>query len=77
MQVFPLLMRRLSFTEQASLVWQFICSVPVTLLKDFLPWMISYLSVDEQADVMCCIKEIVPKERLLQEVEADMCSFFV
>lgn len=75
MQVFPLLMQRLSFKEQASLVWQFICSVPVILLEDFLPWMMSYLSVREHADVIYCIKEIIPKERLLQEVEADLLSF--
>eukprot|EP00268_Persea_americana_P069251 TRINITY_DN980_c0_g1_i2.p1 TRINITY_DN980_c0_g1~~TRINITY_DN980_c0_g1_i2.p1 ORF type:complete len:1235 (+),score=218.82 TRINITY_DN980_c0_g1_i2:393-4097(+) len=67
-QVFPLLMQRLSFKEQASLVWQFICSVPVILLEDFLPWMMSYLSVREHADAIFCIKEIIPKERLLQEV---------
>lgn len=75
MQVFPLLMQRLSFKEQASLVWQFICSVPVILLEDFLPWMMSYLSVREHADAIFCIKEIIPKERLLQEVEADLLSF--
>lgn len=38
-QVFPLLMQQFSSSEQASLVWQFMCSVPVTLLEDFLPWI--------------------------------------
>lgn len=68
MQVFPLLVQRFSSEEQASLVWQFMSSVPVMLLEDFLPWMASYLSLDEQADIMLCIKEVVPKEELLQEV---------
>ncbi|KAF8390297.1 hypothetical protein HHK36_024822 [Tetracentron sinense] len=67
-QVFPLLMQHFSFKEQASLVWQFMCSVPIMLLEDFLPWMTSYLSPDEQDDVLHCIEEVVPKEKLLQEV---------
>ncbi|KAK9114036.1 hypothetical protein Syun_020833 [Stephania yunnanensis] len=67
-QVFPLLIQCFSFKEQALLVWQFICSVPVTLLEDFLPWMTSYLPDHEQLDVVNCLKMVVPKEKLLQEV---------
>ncbi|XP_077210155.1 zinc finger protein BRUTUS-like At1g18910 [Tasmannia lanceolata] len=67
-QVFPLLMRHFSLKEQASLVWEFMCSVPVILLEDFLPWMVSYLSVDEREDVMHSFKEVLPIEKLLQEV---------
>ncbi|KAL8118259.1 zinc finger protein BRUTUS-like At1g74770 [Apium graveolens] len=67
-QVFPLLMQQFSSSEQASLIWQFMCSVPVTLLEDFLPWMISVLSADEQLEVSRSMKEIVPEEKLLQEV---------
>ncbi|KAL1810280.1 hypothetical protein ACET3Z_027270 [Daucus carota] len=67
-QVFPLLMQQFSSSEQASLVWQFMCSVPVTLLEDFLPWMLSILSPDEKIEVSRSMKEIVPKEKLLQEV---------
>ncbi|KAL5725526.1 hypothetical protein ACHQM5_008662 [Ranunculus cassubicifolius] len=69
-QIFPLLVHHFSFREQASLVWQFFSSVPIILLEDFLPWMMSYLPLDEQADVVHCIKEIVPKDKLLQEVVA-------
>ncbi|CAN1753668.1 Zinc finger protein BRUTUS-like At1g74770 [Linum perenne] len=65
-QVFPLLVERFSPKEQASLVWQFLCSIPVILLEDFLPWMIS-LSPENQVDVTLCIKEIVP-DGSLQEV---------
>ncbi|KAF9618170.1 hypothetical protein IFM89_000639 [Coptis chinensis] len=67
-QVFPLLVQQFSFKEQASLVWQFFCSVPIILLENILPWMTSYLPKDEQADVLHCIKEVVPKEELLQGV---------
>lgn len=67
-QVFPLLMKQFSPQEQASLVWQFMCSVPVLLLEDFLPWMTSFLSPEEQVNVVNCIKEVVPEEKLLEEV---------
>ncbi|KAG2253568.1 hypothetical protein Bca52824_083704 [Brassica carinata] len=67
-QVFPLLIEKFSFREQASLVWQFICSVPVMVLKDFLPWMMSYLSHEEKTEVVNCMKDIVPNEDLLQQV---------
>ncbi|CAA2997772.1 zinc finger protein BRUTUS-like At1g74770 isoform X1 [Olea europaea var. sylvestris] len=67
-QVFPLLMQKFSSTEQAQLVWRYMCSVPIILLEEFLPWMTSSLSSNEQLDVISCIEVIVPKERLLQEV---------
>lgn len=65
-------MQQFSSREQASLVWQFMCSVPVTLLEDFLPWMSSFLSSDEQVEIMHCMEEVVPKEKLLQEVDPDL-----
>ncbi|CAI8609987.1 unnamed protein product [Vicia faba] len=67
-QVFPLLIQNLSTKEQASLVWQFICSVPIMLLEEVLPWMLSFLSADKQAEVTQCFNEIAPMERALQEV---------
>ncbi|KAK7265753.1 hypothetical protein RJT34_33376 [Clitoria ternatea] len=67
-QVFPLLMQKLSTKEQASLVWQFICSVPITLLEEVLPWMVSFLSANKQAEVTQCLNEIAPMEKALQEV---------
>ncbi|KFK41911.1 hypothetical protein AALP_AA2G188400 [Arabis alpina] len=67
-QVFPLLIEKFSFQEQASLVWQFICSVPVMLLEDFLPWMMSYLSHEEKIEVVNCMKDVVPTEDSLQQV---------
>lgn len=68
-QVFPLLMQQLSFQEQSSLVWQFICSVPVMLMEQFLPWMMSFLSPGEQADVIHSVQKIIPVEKSFQEVD--------
>ncbi|XP_030458146.2 zinc finger protein BRUTUS-like At1g18910 [Syzygium oleosum] len=67
-QVFRLLMQRFSQKEQASLVWQFLCSVPAMLLENLLPWMISFISPDEQEQIIDFVKDTVPKESLLQEV---------
>ncbi|KAK4805084.1 hypothetical protein SAY86_004901 [Trapa natans] len=67
-QVFPLIMKQFSREEQASLVWQFLCSVPIMLLEDMLPWMISFLSPKECSHVILSIKDVVPKEEPLQEL---------
>uniref|UniRef100_A0A1J3CE36 Putative RING finger protein C2F3.16 n=1 Tax=Noccaea caerulescens TaxID=107243 RepID=A0A1J3CE36_NOCCA len=67
-QVFPLIIEKFSFQEQASLVWQFICSVPAMVLEEFLPWMMSYLSQEEKTEVENCIKVVVPNEHSLQQV---------
>lgn len=67
-QVFPLLMQKLSTKEQASLVWQFLCSVPIMLLEEVLPWMVSVLPADKQSEVTQCLNEIAPMEKALQEV---------
>ncbi|XP_071731632.1 zinc finger protein BRUTUS-like At1g74770 isoform X2 [Rutidosis leptorrhynchoides] len=67
-QVFPLLTQQFSTQEQASFVWQFMCSVPMLLLEDFFRWMNSFLSSDETENVLQCLKQVVPKDQLLQDV---------
>ncbi|CAL0330170.1 unnamed protein product [Lupinus luteus] len=67
-QVFPLLMQKLSTKEQAALVWQFICSVPIMLLEEVLPWMVSFLSEDKQTEFTQFLNKIAPMEKALQEV---------
>ncbi|URD72184.1 CHY zinc finger [Musa troglodytarum] len=67
-QVFPLLIEKFSLKEQADLVWQFLCSIPVNIMVDFLPWLSSCVSQDEHKDIMTCLCKVVPKERLLQQV---------
>ncbi|KAL3695707.1 hypothetical protein R1sor_009783 [Riccia sorocarpa] len=67
-QVFPLLMLHFNFEEQADLVWQFLCSIPVNLMEKFLPWLASSLSQEERSEMTACLEEIVPAEQLLQQV---------
>ncbi|KAK4735905.1 hypothetical protein R3W88_010166 [Solanum pinnatisectum] len=67
-QVFPLLTEKFSMDEQASLVWQFLCSIPVNMMKKFLPWLSSSISPDEHKDMQKCLSMIIPKEKLLQQV---------
>ncbi|CAI9785395.1 unnamed protein product [Fraxinus pennsylvanica] len=67
-QVFPLLIEKFSFEEQASLVWQFLCSIPVNMMAEFLPWLSLSISPDEQQDMRKCLHKIIPKEKLLQQI---------
>ncbi|GAB4828861.1 hypothetical protein Ancab_018521 [Ancistrocladus abbreviatus] len=67
-QVFPLLIEKFSFEEQASLVWQFLCSIPVNMMEEFLPWLSSSISADEHQDMRKCLKKIIPNEILLHQV---------
>ncbi|XP_076943225.1 zinc finger protein BRUTUS-like At1g74770 [Bidens hawaiensis] len=67
-QVFPLLTQQFSTEVQAAFVWQFICSVPMLLLEDFFRWMNTFLSSDDRENVLQCIKQVVPKDLLLQRV---------
>ncbi|KAL9330220.1 hypothetical protein ACSQ67_005223 [Phaseolus vulgaris] len=67
-QVFPLLIEKFSQEEQASLVWQFLCSIPVNMMVDFLPWLSKSISPDESQDLRNCLIKIVPQEKLLQKV---------
>ncbi|XP_050221797.1 zinc finger protein BRUTUS-like [Mercurialis annua] len=67
-QVFPLLIEKFSFEEQASLVWQFLCSIPVNMMAEFLPWLSSSISSDEYQDMHKCLYKIIPKEKLLHQI---------
>ncbi|KAJ8553861.1 hypothetical protein K7X08_024539 [Anisodus acutangulus] len=67
-QIFPSLMKRLSSKEQARLVWQYLCSVPLLLLEDFLPWVITTLSSVGKTDFLNFIHVVLPEETLIQEV---------
>ncbi|EEF52103.1 zinc finger protein BRUTUS-like At1g18910 [Ricinus communis] len=67
-QVFPLLIQHFSPKEQALLVWQFFCSIPVILLVELLPWLTSFLTPEKRLNVTRCIEGVVPQEKSLQEV---------
>lgn len=74
-QVFPLLIEKFSFEEQASLVWQFLCSIPVSMMAEFLPWLSSSISSDECQDMRKCLSRVIPEEKLLQQVSAlSLCT---
>ncbi|EEF28680.1 zinc finger protein BRUTUS [Ricinus communis] len=67
-QVFPLLVEKFSLEEQASLMWQFVCSIPVNMMAEFLPWLSSSLSPIERQDMCNCLSKIIPEEKLLQQI---------
>lgn len=67
-QVFPLLLKHFDVEEQAALVWQFFCRIPVHILQELLPWISSSLSEVEHEIMLTSIRTIVPKEDLLQHV---------
>ncbi|KAL5228336.1 hypothetical protein ABZP36_016601 [Zizania latifolia] len=67
-QVFPLLTKKFSYEEQADLVWQFLCNIPVNMMAEFLPWLSASVSSDGHEDIRSCLYKIVPEEKLLQQV---------
>ncbi|KAI5083971.1 hypothetical protein GOP47_0000140 [Adiantum capillus-veneris] len=67
-QVFPLLLKHFNVEEQATLVWQFLCRIPVSLLQKLLPWIAASLSEVEHESMVTCMKAIIPKDDLLQNV---------
>jgi len=61
-------MQHFTYKEQAGLVWQFICSIPVNLLEKLLPWLAFSLSDEERQQMVTLMCEVVPPEELLQQV---------
>lgn len=77
-----MLLEKFSAEEQASLVWQFLCSIPVNMMAEFLPWLSSSVSPDEYQDLRKCLTKVVPEEKLLQQVRFDLyllhlCFFII
>ena len=66
--MFPLLLQHFTIPEQAQLVWRFMASMPIKLMEQCLPWIASYLTVEEQLDMVRQIHRVVPNEELLQQV---------
>ncbi|CAN4100453.1 unnamed protein product [Withania somnifera] len=67
-QIFPLMMQKFSPKEQAGLVWQYLCSVPLMILEDFMPWLTASFSSHEKANFLNFIYIVVPEETFIQEV---------
>ncbi|KAF2315716.1 hypothetical protein GH714_040247 [Hevea brasiliensis] len=66
--VFPLLIEKFSLEEQSSLIWQFVCSIPVDMVAELLPWLASSISPVECQDMHKCLSKIIPEEKLLQQI---------
>ncbi|XP_004242165.1 zinc finger protein BRUTUS-like At1g74770 isoform X1 [Solanum lycopersicum] len=67
-QIFPLMMEKFSSEEQARLIWQYLCSVPLMILEDFMRWLTASLSSHERAYFLKFIHIVLPEEKLIQEV---------
>ncbi|KAK1416125.1 hypothetical protein QVD17_31913 [Tagetes erecta] len=67
-QVIPLLVEKFSCEEQASLVWQFLCSIPVNMMAEFLPWLSASVSSDERQEMRSWLCRVIPEENLLQQI---------
>ncbi|XP_021645303.2 zinc finger protein BRUTUS isoform X2 [Hevea brasiliensis] len=67
-KVFPLLIEKFSLEEQSSLIWQFVCSIPVDMVAELLPWLASSISPVECQDMHKCLSKIIPEEKLLQQI---------
>ncbi|XP_009769605.1 zinc finger protein BRUTUS-like At1g74770 isoform X5 [Nicotiana sylvestris] len=67
-QIFPLMIQQFTSKEQARLVWQYLCSVPLMILQDFMPWLTASLSSDEKADFLNFIHLVLPEEKLIHKV---------
>ena len=61
-------MEHFSAEEQAILVWQALCCIPVSLMEECLPWMASFLSEEEREEMVVHMHVIVPEETLLRQV---------
>lgn len=66
-------MQNFSFEEQAALVWQFMCCIPVNLLEEVLPWVAAELNPQERQEMVAHIHDVVPSEELLLEVCKTPC----
>ncbi|TQE08096.1 hypothetical protein C1H46_006370 [Malus baccata] len=69
-QVLPLLIEKVLVEEQATLVWQFLCSIPVTMMAEFLPWLSLSVSPDEHQDLRKCLRKSIPEKKLVKRQKA-------
>ena len=49
-------------------------SMPIKLMEQCLPWIASYLTDEEQLDMVRQIHRVVPNEELLQQVRRMPCE---
>jgi zinc finger-like protein len=66
-QLLPLLLQHFAFTEQAELVAQFLCSIPLAAVNPVLLWIKRTIPLEEQASLQQQVQAAVP-DRLLKQL---------
>lgn len=65
-QLFPLLLKHFSFAEQAELVAQFLCCIPLATVEVVLAWLKPVVPVEEQIELLNHVKDVVSDRLLVQ-----------
>lgn len=66
-QLLPLLLQHFAFIEQAELVAQFLCSIPLAAVNPVLLWIKRTIPLEEQASLQQQVQAAVP-DRLLKQL---------
>lgn len=66
-QLLPLLLRHFSFGEQAELVAQFLCCIPLSTVQQVLAWLKSTMPLKQQAGLQYHVGRVV-SDSLLQQL---------
>lgn len=66
-QLLPLLLKHFAFVEQAELVAQFLCSIPLAAVNPVLLWIKRTIPLEEQASFQQQVQAAVP-DRLLKQL---------
>ncbi|GMH35139.1 hypothetical protein BSKO_03007 [Bryopsis sp. KO-2023] len=64
-QLFPLLLEHFSYTEQAELIAQFLCCIPLAAVEGVLLWLKPNIPQEEQDQLLKYIREAIPDDLLL------------
>ncbi|KAA6419094.1 MAG: hypothetical protein FRX49_10834 [Trebouxia sp. A1-2] len=65
-QLFPLLLKHFTFAEQAELVAQFLCCIPLAAVEVVLAWLKPVVPEEEQAELLNHVKDVVSDRLLVQ-----------
>eukprot|EP00884_Botryococcus_braunii_P013452 jgi/Botrbrau1/22107/Bobra.0206s0033.1 len=65
-QLLPLLLQHFTFAEQAELVAQFLCCIPLDAVEVVLGWLRPMLPEQEQAQLLSQVRAVVDDQNLLQ-----------
>eukprot|EP00891_Asterochloris_glomerata_P008539 jgi/Astpho2/8539/Aster-05573 len=65
-QLLPLLLQHFTHAEQATLVTQFLCCIPLATVEAVLAWLKPQVPEEEQQELLAQVKQVVPDQLLLQ-----------